>query len=184
MDQNGMAFNARPRPRPPRREYVATIGTEELGRYAGVGLTLERVIEEELRKIGYAKVAAEPVEASDDVVIWQGNKAVALVRINTEGRPVVTRFDRPQGGTAKEPVEPGEGPFGVILGKRLYVAVPGEVRSALVVLDLERVGRLTPAGEVVPAVGAESSGPKKPRPGKGAVSRKPSPRRKPGWGQR
>jgi hypothetical protein len=93
MHSNGTYPTARPRPRPPRREFVTTICTEDLGRYAGVGLTLEQVIEEELKNV--SAVAPGQVEESDDLVIWEGNKIAALIRIGPGGRPVVTRLDRP-----------------------------------------------------------------------------------------
>ncbi len=93
MHSNGKASMAQPRPRPPRREFVTTIGTEDLGRYAGVGLTLDQVIEEELKNV--ETTAFGSVEESDDLVIWERNKIAALIRIGSEGRPVVTRLDRP-----------------------------------------------------------------------------------------
>jgi hypothetical protein len=93
MFSNGPALTARPRSRPLRREFVTTICTEDLGRYAGVGLTLDEVIEEELRNIAVTPVAA--VEQCDDLVIWEGNKVVALIRIGHDHRPIVTRFDPP-----------------------------------------------------------------------------------------
>ena len=58
MHVNGTHSTARPRPRPPRREFVTTICTEDLGRYAGVGLTLEQVIEEELRNVNARRPGA------------------------------------------------------------------------------------------------------------------------------
>jgi hypothetical protein len=103
MLSNGSATTARPRARSRRREFVTTICTEDLGRYAGVGLTLDQVIEQELRKVGVAPDTA--VDESDDLVIWEGNKVVALIRIGVDHRPVVTRFDLP----AASPAEPGEG---------------------------------------------------------------------------
>jgi hypothetical protein len=101
MNQNGTSNGAQLRPRPRRREFAATIGTEDLGRYAGVGLTVEAVIAEELGKIDCATAAAaqEPAAESDDLVIWEGNKVVALVRIGADGRPVATRLDRASGRT-------------------------------------------------------------------------------------
>jgi hypothetical protein len=80
---------------------VTTICTEDLGRYAGVGLSLEQVIEEELRNVGAAPQC--PVEKSDDLAIWEGNKIAALIRIGAAGQPVVTRFDR----TAEDQDTPG-----------------------------------------------------------------------------
>jgi hypothetical protein len=92
MHTNGTSSTARPRPRPPRREFMTTTCTEDLGRYAGAGLTLEQVIEEELRNVR-AAAPARP-EESDDLVIWERNKIAALIRIGADGRPVVTRYDR------------------------------------------------------------------------------------------
>jgi len=104
MPSNGLGSTARQRSRPPRREFVTTIGTEELGRYAGVGLSLEEVIREELRHTGNTSA-----DDGDDVVIWEGNRALALIRAGPAGEPNVTRFDQigsestvpsvPQGGT-------------------------------------------------------------------------------------
>src|SRR4051794_40352379 len=91
MLPNGSATTARPRPRPQRREFVATICTEDLGRYAGVGLTLDRVIDEELRNVGVTPHTV--AEVSDDLVIWERNKVVAVIRVGRDRRPVVTRFD-------------------------------------------------------------------------------------------
>jgi hypothetical protein len=124
---------------------VATIGTEELGRYAGVGLTLDRVLEEELRKVGSVEVSEGPLEASDDVAIWERNKVVALVRIGPLGRPVVTRFDQPPAPAAGD----------------------ARVRKALAAIAI---------------VLAQPFPPKKMRPRRRTLSRRPSPRRRPGWG--
>jgi hypothetical protein len=185
MDQDGIAFDARERPRPPRREFVATIGTEELGRYAGVGLTLERVIEEELRKVGCVGVSAEPVEQSDDVVIWQSNKVVALVRIGPEGRPVATRLDRPParpdapGGAT--PSAPG-GDVESIVGRSLAVVGHFQALRRFAAQLQELCDQAI--GEVAPAVSFEPFGPRKPRPRKAPVSRRSIPRRKPGRGPR
>jgi hypothetical protein len=185
MDQDGMAFDGRERPRPPRREFVATIGTEELGRYAAVGLTLERVIEEELQKVGCARVSAEPVEQCDDVVIWQSNKVVALIRIGPEGRPVATRLDGPQawpdapgGATAVAPA----GDVEAIVGRSL-VAIRHFQALRRFAAQLQELCDQA-IDEVSPAVSFEPFGPKKTRRRKAAVSRRPIPRRKPGRGQR
>jgi hypothetical protein len=183
MDQNAMGLGASMAGRPPRREFVATIGTEELGRYAGVGLTLDRVIEEELRKVGCAEASAGPVDASDDVVIWEQNKVVAIVRVGPDGRPVVTRFDmksltRPKGAGT------GDASCGAILAGPFYLVLPGGVRGKLVVVDIENMPRLDPSRGTVPAVPAGPFPPKKQRLRRGTLSRRPGPRRKPGWGHR
>src|SRR4051794_17053889 len=93
MLSNGTATSPRPRPRSRRREFVTTICTEDLGRHAGVGLTLDRVIAEELRNVIAAPVT--PVAEWDDLVIWEGNKVAAVIRIGSDHRPVVQRFDAP-----------------------------------------------------------------------------------------
>jgi hypothetical protein len=101
MLSNGSALTARPRSRPLRREFVTTICTEDLGRYAGLGLTRDQVIAEELQNIAATPISS--VEECDDLVIWEGNKVVALIRIGLDRRPIVTRFDPP----APRPAEPG-----------------------------------------------------------------------------
>ena len=93
MTLNGSASSVRPRPRPPRREFVTTVCTEDLGRHSGSGLTLDQVIAEELRNVGDA--TGTPIEECDDLVIWERNKVAALIRLGSDHRPVVTRFDPP-----------------------------------------------------------------------------------------
>jgi hypothetical protein len=154
---------------------VATIGTEELGRYAGVGLTLDQVIEEELRKAGCAGVSAGPVEAREDVVLWEGNQVVALVRIGPEGRPVATRFDRP---LADPSARGRQTPLSDLEVLRRFAA---EVRQ--LVVDLDDVAPPEPARGGVSAALAGPLHPRKRRRRRSAVSRRPSPRRKPGWGR-
>jgi hypothetical protein len=184
MDQNDMVFDAGQRPRPPRREFVATIGTEELGRYAGVGLTLEQVIAEELRKVGCAGVSAGPVEARDDVVLWEANKVAALVRIGPDGQPVVTRFNQSQGPSdGPEPQRAtAAAPSGASGGGPLCLTLAGEVRGGLVLVDLENLAQLDLIRRSIAGILAKTFHPKKSRPRRAAVSRRPGPRRKPGWG--
>jgi hypothetical protein len=92
MLANGLGSTARSRSRFPRREFVTTIGIEELGRYAGLGLSLEEVIGEEVRHAG--NTPGSSVDDRDDVIIWEGNRALALIRVGRAGEPIVIRFDQ------------------------------------------------------------------------------------------
>jgi hypothetical protein len=142
MHVNGTCSPARPHPRPRRREFVTTIGTEDLGRYAGVGLTLEQVIKEELRNV--RGVAPAAVEESDDLVIWEGNKIAALIRTGADGRPVVTRCDGPAARCgesvsaegelgATDVLAPASGP-----GRTAWVQAAGDTRAAIRQLETLR----------------------------------------------
>jgi hypothetical protein len=125
MPSNGLASASHERPRPPRREFVTTTGSEDLGRYSGIGLTLDEVIGQELQNVATAIAAAAPVDACDDLVIWERNKVVALIRVDADHRPVVARFDPPPSA----PAEPA--PAGGEIGQALRSLAADQTRSAI-----------------------------------------------------
>ena len=88
---------------PRRREFVITVVDENDHRQSGFGLTLDMVLESLLRTFrsitedGVTKGSpADPREYYDDHVIWEGNRVLAVVRVDREGTGLeVTRFDGP-----------------------------------------------------------------------------------------